>query len=351
MRGYSLRGVPPRLAVDTEIYASHHQFYVVDADEEYRADFLWDGGGLERHLGVADGIVGVGTIGYTFLPVSIEVWDGVPPLDLEDWDHVAEASLEVRSGNLGLEGVEGPSELEPIAVEPGTYRVRSAACGLDGADEMDGGDSYRVQLWSAPAAPPDVLKWWAPWNPSDVAPRPSTSGGRIVLGVEAHDLRMKMRWLGSRGVAHLFRDDDGVLWEHSTLSNAAGTPQLEELDREEAERRYGPEAKWGPPSIARPSVGGMLRSIWQTWRYSRGWRPREAPSETVLESGLRVVRGADAISRLYTMTGLTSESGDTLYRDAEGALWELNGDSIRRSDPTLAELTPEQAESKYGALD
>jgi hypothetical protein len=275
MHGYSLLDVPPRLAVETEIYASHHQFYVVDADAEYRADFLWDGGGLERHLGVADGIVGVGTIGYTILPVSIELWDDEPPLDLEDWDHVVEASLEVPSGNLGLEGVEGPSELEPIGVEPATYRVRSAAAGLDGADEMDGGDRYRVQLWAAAAAQPEVVKWWAPWNPATVAPRPSTSGGRIVLGAEAHDLRMKMHWLGSRGVAHLFRDGDGVLWEHSTLSDAAGTPQLEELDYDEAERRYGPAKAWGPPSTARPSLGRMVKGIWQTWRYSRGSRPRD----------------------------------------------------------------------------
>jgi hypothetical protein len=264
--------MPARRAVDVEVYASHHQFYVVDERSEHASGDVWDGHGLERHLGAADGIVAVGTIGYTFLPVALELWEEEPPLDLDAWDHVVEASLDVASGRVGLHGVEGPAELVPLEVDPGTYRLRSSAVGLAGANELDGGDRYRVQLWPALAAPPEVRKWWAPWRPG--APEPSAEGGRVVIvGAEAHDRRVQMEWLASRGHGHLFRDAEGTLWEHSTLQDASGTPQLEELDADEAERRYGAAEEWGAHAPVRPSSAQMLRNIWQTWRYSRGWRP------------------------------------------------------------------------------
>lgn len=263
--------VPANCTVETEVYASHHQFYVVDAHAEPTAD-LWDGTALERHLGVAEGIVAVGTIGYCHVPVRIEVWDEEPPLDLEAWSHVVDATLAVRSGRVALAGVEGVAELEPLDVEPRTYGIRSAAGGLDDADELDGGDHYRIQLWPASAAEPEVLKWWAPWEPADT-PEPGIEGARVIVGAEAHDRRMEMEWLAARGQLHLFRDADGTLWEHSTLQDASGTPQLEELDPGEAGRRYGDAEDWGTPATVRPSTAQMLRNIWRTWRYSRGWRP------------------------------------------------------------------------------
>ena len=258
--------------MDTEIYASHHQFFVADPSGRQRTDLVWDGGGLERHLGVVDDLVAIGTVGYCDVPVRIEVWDEEPPHDLDDWDHVVDATVEVRSGRLALGWVEGPADLEPLAVAPGTNRLRSSAAGLDDADEMDGGDRYRIQVWPAPAAEPEVKKWWAPWSPTSESRRTAPSG-RILVGAEAHDRRVQMEWLASRGHEHLFRDDEGTLWEHSTLPDPSGTPQLEELVETEAEHRYGPCTMWGPPPMVRPSTAQTLKNLWQTWRYSRGWRP------------------------------------------------------------------------------
>lgn len=235
--------MPPKYVADSEVYASHTQFYVVDAEGKGRTDLVWDGGGLGRHLGVADGVIAVGTVGYCNVPVTVEVWDEHPPLDLDEWDHVVEASLEVGSGRVALGGVEGPAELAPLDVVPGTYRLRSSAAGLDDADEFDGGDRYRIQLWPLEAAEPEVVKWWDPWRPVQEARRTTTTG-RAFVGAEAHDRRVRMAWLAARGSEHLFRDDEGTLWEHSTLPDASATPQLEELTLEEAEQRYGPATKW-----------------------------------------------------------------------------------------------------------
>ena len=335
--------------IEAEVYASHHQFYVVDPEARFsEGGDLWDGGGLERHLGVADGIVAVGTVGHTYLPVAIELWDAEPPLD-EGWDHVVEATLEVGSGRLGLESVDGAAEdVEALEVEPGTYRVRSSSAGLEEANEMDGGDSYRVQLWPAPAAEPRVLRWWPAWDPAGARAQPTTTGGRLLLGAEAHDARVQMAWMASRGTAHLFRDDDGVLWEHSTLHDAAGTAQLEELDEAEAERRYGHTESWKGAAAVVPGLGSLAKALWQTVRYQQGWRPEPDPTEPVIEDGRRVYLGNTAMNRLVAMRWLASEAGEGLYRDEDGSLWEYCNADAATGRPRLSELTPAEAREKYG---
>jgi hypothetical protein len=260
--------MPPQRAVDAEVYASHSQFYVADPEAEPRTDLVWDGAGLERHLGVTHGLVAVGTIGYCELPVRIELWDEEPPDDFDDWDHVVDASLDVGSGRIVLAGVEGEAEGEPIEVEPGTCRIRSAAAGLDGADEMDGGDRYRVQLWPAPAAAPDVRKWWPPWDPAGVVPHATTTG-RLLVGAEAEDGRHGMSWLASGDGRHLFRDASGTYWEHSNLPDANGTPQLEELTEAEAVSRYPGREQWGTMPSVRPRARHVVRDLWNHWRHSR----------------------------------------------------------------------------------
>lgn len=260
----------PSRAVDAEVYASHFQFYVVDPEADWDPPD-WNGVELEQHVGVGTGLVGIGTAAYEVVPVRLEVWPDEPPLD-DGWDHVVEASLEVRSGRVGLGSVDGLDDVEPIPVEPATYRVRSSAAGLDGATEMDAGDSYRLQLWPAPAAAPAVIRWWPGWDPARATPRPTTAAGHVVLGADAHEARATMRWLASRGQAHLFRGCEGTLWEHSTLPDRAGTPQLERLDAAEAERRYGGSGSWGRLPGA-PGIGTMARSMWRTLRRGRGRRP------------------------------------------------------------------------------
>ena len=337
--------MPPKLTVETEVYASHHQFYVLDPDGEQLAD-LWDGAALERHLGVAEGIIAVGTVGYCDVPVRIEVWDEEPPLDLEGWDHVVDATLEARSGRVGLAWVEGLAALEPLHVVPGTYRLRCSAAGLDEADEMDGGDRYRVQLWIAPAREPEVRRWWAPWDPAGTVARPTTAAGRLIVGAAADDRRSEMSWLASRGSAHLFRDLDGVYWEHSNLHDARGTPQLEELSAEEAASRYGSPETW-TSHLATPGLGTLVRNVVQTKRYQRGRRPVPDPEETVVDVK-RVLRGGSAITRTYAMRWLASERGDNLHVDDDGVYWEWRNSDVASGRSQLRELTPTEAREKYG---
>ena len=82
-----------------------------------------------------------------------------PDLDLDAWDHVAEASLDLPSGRLEIHECTGGS-IDVLAVLAGMYRVRSYHGGLGtlSEDRFDGDDHYRVVLWPAPFANLAVLK-------------------------------------------------------------------------------------------------------------------------------------------------------------------------------------------------
>jgi len=93
-------------------------------------------------------------------PMRIEVSDGPPPLDVDAWDHVVEVPLPVPSGTLCFEASGGGTPIE-TQIPPGTYRVRF--CGRDyvaGVGEIEGHESYRLQLWPAEESKPTLVKYW-----------------------------------------------------------------------------------------------------------------------------------------------------------------------------------------------
>ena len=97
-------------------------------------------------------------------PLSFDVLDGAPQLDVDDWDHVVEFALQLPSGRLLLEGSGGSGQLE-IEVPPGRHRARLSGRGFPAPGDYVPGDSsldtYRLQLWPAGAdEPPRELKRW-----------------------------------------------------------------------------------------------------------------------------------------------------------------------------------------------
>lgn len=86
------------------------------------------------------------TAGF-FQPLRVEAWGAKPALDLDGWEHVAEFSLDLRSGRLALASG-GCGALE-VGIDPGTYRARWSAQA----------DRFLLQLWPGPpAAPRSELK-------------------------------------------------------------------------------------------------------------------------------------------------------------------------------------------------
>lgn len=131
-----------------DLYADYNQFYLGDASfqADTAAPDFWSADAFARKLAISPpGLIGVGTVRYDTVPVVVEV-HSTPPMEKQgQWDHVVEASLELPSGRLVIDGCTSyrPETSPHIELSPGTYRVRICYAGQDTVDE----DWYRVVLW------------------------------------------------------------------------------------------------------------------------------------------------------------------------------------------------------------
>lgn len=142
-----------------QIFADYFQFYLWDADERPNAPDDYDDEDVRRRIKAAPFVVVIHPIRNMEVPVEIDVAPVPPPLILDVWDHVAEASIEIPSGRLEIHECTGGS-IDILAVTPGSYRVRACFAGLDtlSEDGLDGDDHYQITLWPASLAPVEVLK-------------------------------------------------------------------------------------------------------------------------------------------------------------------------------------------------
>ncbi len=137
------------LSKQLDVFADYHQFYLWDsamnpvAPEEYSKE------DVARRIKVGPHVVVIQPERSMTVPVEVEIHDCEPKVNLEEWDHVAEASLHLPSGNLQIHECTG-GPVADVSVTPGWYRVRSMHGGLDTiADMVDGDDYYRVAIWAA----------------------------------------------------------------------------------------------------------------------------------------------------------------------------------------------------------
>jgi hypothetical protein len=163
------------------LYADHYQFYVGDSASEADTggpDF-WSDDAFDRRLAVGDGLLAVGTEVYGTVPVVVELFDQAPLEDLRAWDHVVEASLDVPSGLIAIDGCLNymPKDVPHIGyrspvleVTPGIYRARVYYGNLGSlrveetyyGEEEVSDEHYRLVLWPAPHAEPSILRYRGP---------------------------------------------------------------------------------------------------------------------------------------------------------------------------------------------
>jgi hypothetical protein len=93
--------------------------------------------------------------------VAVEVHDTEPDYNPGQWDHIAEGSLHLPTGQLQVHECTG-GPVADFEVAPGWYRVRSFHGGFDTIDasKLEGNDHYLAVLWPAPPADVRVLKQW-----------------------------------------------------------------------------------------------------------------------------------------------------------------------------------------------
>jgi hypothetical protein len=142
-----------------EIFADYHQFYLWDHEAQPSTELDYDNQDIERRIKAAPFLVVIQPERNMDVPVDFELAPDPPDGNFDDWDHVAEASIDLPSGRLEIHECTGGS-IDILTVSPGTYRIRAYYGGLDtlSDDRLDGNDRYRIVAWAAPSAPVVVLK-------------------------------------------------------------------------------------------------------------------------------------------------------------------------------------------------
>ncbi|WP_375453878.1 hypothetical protein [uncultured Methylobacterium sp.] len=147
--------MPTRYAV----FADYHQFYLWDHGISPDPPVDYSEADVERRIKAAAHVVVIQPERNMEVPVDVEIMDAAPPLALDAWDHVAEASLDLPSGRMEIHECTGGS-IAILSVAPGSYRVRACYGGLGtlSEDRLDGDDHYRLTLWPAPWSDIAILK-------------------------------------------------------------------------------------------------------------------------------------------------------------------------------------------------
>jgi len=143
------------------LFADYFQFYLQDEAVDNNLSDAWTEEAVARLLAVAPGTVGVGTVRNMNVPVTLEILESAPPVDVTTYDHVVEGPLSVAGNKLVIAGcTDYFPDAARIAVAPGTYRVRVCFSDLASLSEdgLDGDDRYHLQVWPAPLEEVVVVK-------------------------------------------------------------------------------------------------------------------------------------------------------------------------------------------------
>ena len=142
-----------------EVFADYHQFYLWDKGMTSQAPEDYSEEDVARRIKIGPYVVVVQPERNMNVPVEIEIHDSEPPYDAAAWDHIAEASLELATGQLQIHECTG-GPVADFKIEKGWYRVRSFHGGFAtiAAVGTDGADFYRVVLWPAPPKDVAVVK-------------------------------------------------------------------------------------------------------------------------------------------------------------------------------------------------
>jgi hypothetical protein len=146
-----------------QVFADYHQFYLWDKGMTNLAPTDYTEEDVQRRIKVGAYVVVVQPERNMMVPVELEIHDSEPPFDNDGWDHIAEASLHVPTGQLQVHECTG-GPVADFQVEKGWYRVRSfhGGFGTIATVGTDGADFYRVVLWPAPPADVKVIKQYPP---------------------------------------------------------------------------------------------------------------------------------------------------------------------------------------------
>ncbi|TWU06725.1 hypothetical protein CA54_51240 [Symmachiella macrocystis] len=144
-----------------QVFADYFQFYLWDKEKRPIAPVDYTDEDIKRRVKTAPYIVVIQTARNMSVPFQIEIYETAPGFEANDWDHIAECSLDVPSGCLQIhESTGGP--IADFTVTPSCFRIRAFFGKLGGVSDngLDGNDHYKVTMWPAEYLEVHVVKQW-----------------------------------------------------------------------------------------------------------------------------------------------------------------------------------------------
>jgi hypothetical protein len=146
-----------------EIFADYHQFYLMDAEKYPNPPVDYTDEDVRQRIKAEKFIVVIQPERNMTVPVDLEILVSEPEEDFENWQHIAEASLDLPSGKLQIEECGGETK-DVLVLPSGSYRIRAFYGDLDklSFNGLDGDDHYKVVMWQAPFESIEILKQYNP---------------------------------------------------------------------------------------------------------------------------------------------------------------------------------------------
>ncbi|MEQ8470516.1 MAG: hypothetical protein RIC35_04990 [Marinoscillum sp.] len=144
-------------------YTAYNQFYIRDKDSngDTGSPTFWSQEAFKDRLAEGDGLLGVSTESYGFINGYLYLLEKPKDLtELDVFDHVVEASVQIKSGVLQIIDCPNSSVELEIKLSPGVYRVRIYSLGLGTDEDDEGDDSYIIELWPDSKQNRKVIKRW-----------------------------------------------------------------------------------------------------------------------------------------------------------------------------------------------
>lgn len=157
--------------MELRLFADYFQIHVLDEGSHAVLDQVWNDRTLSDRIVALRDILGIRTEVNVDVNVNV-VWSANPPrLDVEGFDHVAEASIEIPSGRMVVMGCSDYFPDAPrLEVTPGWVRIRvqksnltnAVAADIDSDQSVETIERIRIDVWPAAPSGIDVVKRWQP---------------------------------------------------------------------------------------------------------------------------------------------------------------------------------------------
>ena len=144
-----------------EVFADYNQFYLWDKGMNPEAPVDYVDADIENRIKVGPNVLVIQPERNMEVSVALEVHATEPCYNANEWDHIAEGSLHLPTGQLEVHECTGGPVAE-LLVAPGWYRVRSFHGGFQTIDKttLEGNDHYLLVLWPEAASELQVIKQW-----------------------------------------------------------------------------------------------------------------------------------------------------------------------------------------------